>query len=851
MREADLVVGEFIDVVDASYKRLSDAIKADYRHLSALEQQALAVFCCYTHPQHRDLHVAPTPQPATSVVSEPALQTAVPKKSRKGEILRWLWAIAVLILLLVIAVKAHAQVSPPAKPASQIFTIQWQHNDNSLLKSFAGPVKIKEGTNITFSLGSCPGADCNKVLLNASSTASTAWSAITSGTNSNLGTFAMSGNTLDLSAATMVKLRVAGGLTTSANGDLGYDSTGNRWHLWVNGLDRKLIGATNDGGAGQPCLSNADGTCTFADPITSGNQGAATTQTITATGALTGVTVTNIGTVLVTVSGTYAGVAFNFEGTPDGTFTPAFLLNASQLDAASIVTATGTLPSNTTRAWLVDAAGMTKIRLNATAWTSGTANVTLTPVYHQFIPWTHIDAAALPLPAGASTAAKQPALGTAGSPSADVLSVQGVASGTPVPMSAASLPLPTGAATNAAQTDGTQKAIVRGGQKGATNTNADITHTAEGADHEAVDVQIYHSGVAKDPTAIRALASGTDSVTDTQGTAAATTAPWPVNHGTVARTTAAWTSATALDTALSLATGGYSTAIVTLDPTTTFTGGTLNFEVSDDGGTKWYVISAARIDTYTSESTYAIVASTKRAWEVDVAAYTNFRVRLNPAITGTGTANLGVSAIAAASEPNVAVGQATASLLNETATQGPANTAANGWPVKPTDGTNNQGYTASSEAKINCASGAACPVNATLQAGSAVAGKFGVDQTSDNNGVEMAPTTSAAAGITPVVSAAAESSHVLKASAGNLYSVYVTTGATAGYLMVFNATSAPADGAVTPIECAAVPASSTTSVSYLPGPMGVFSTGITAVFSTTGCFTKTASATAFFHGLIK
>jgi hypothetical protein len=40
-----------------------------------------------------------------------------------------------------------------------------------------------------------------------------------------------------------------------------------------------------------------------------------------------------------------------------------------------------------------------------------------------------ISAASLPLPTGASTAAKQPALGTAGSPSADVISVQGVAGG--------------------------------------------------------------------------------------------------------------------------------------------------------------------------------------------------------------------------------------------------------------------------------------------------------------------------------------------------------------------------------------------------------------------------------------
>lgn len=89
-----------------------------------------------------------------------------------------------------------------------------------------------------------------------------------------------------------------------------------------------------------------------------------------------------------------------------------------------------------------------------------------------------ISAAALPLPAGAATSAKQPALGTAGSPSADVLTVQGVTSMTPLKtdgsgvtqpisgtitanagtgtfaISASSLPLPTGAATSALQTTG-------------------------------------------------------------------------------------------------------------------------------------------------------------------------------------------------------------------------------------------------------------------------------------------------------------------------------------------------------------------------------------------------------------
>lgn len=71
-----------------------------------------------------------------------------------------------------------------------------------------------------------------------------------------------------------------------------------------------------------------------------------------------------------------------------------------------------------------------------------------------------ISAASLPLPTGAATAAKQPALGTAGTASTDVITVQGIASmtalkvdgsGVTQPVSAASLPLPSGAATSAKQ----------------------------------------------------------------------------------------------------------------------------------------------------------------------------------------------------------------------------------------------------------------------------------------------------------------------------------------------------------------------------------------------------------------
>jgi hypothetical protein len=69
--------------------------------------------------------------------------------------------------------------------------------------------------------------------------------------------------------------------------------------------------------------------------------------------------------------------------------------------------------------------------------------------------------------------------------------------------------------------------------------------------------------------------------------------------------------------------------------------------------------------------------------------------------------------------------------------------------------------------------------------------------------------------------------------------------------MVFNSTTVPVDGAVTPIECQAAPANGTTSLTFNPGPVESYSTGISVAFSSTGCFTKTASATAFFHGGIQ
>lgn len=116
--------------------------------------------------------------------------------------------------------------------------------------------------------------------------------------------------------------------------------------------------------------------------------------------------------------------------------------------------------------------------------------------------------------------------------------------------------------------------------------------------------------------------------------------------------------------------------------------------------------------------------------------------------------------------------------------------------------------------------------------------------TTDGTFVVEVPSANSAAGVTTVASTAVSGGQVIKASAGNLYGFNVVSGASAGYVLIFNSTTVPADGAVTPVRCLPLAANTGLDVN-LRGQPTFFSTGISISFSTTGCFTKTASATAF------
>lgn len=105
--------------------------------------------------------------------------------------------------------------------------------------------------------------------------------------------------------------------------------------------------------------------------------------------------------------------------------------------------------------------------------------------------------------------------------------------------------------------------------------------------------------------------------------------------------------------------------------------------------------------------------------------------------------------------------------------------------------------------------------------------------------ISVAPTSSSSFALTPGSSSQLENSHIIKAGPGNLYSLYVITQAVGGYLMTFDSATVPPDGPVSPVECVPVSPNSIVGISADGSPADHYSTGIVAVFSYTGPFTKT------------
>lgn len=136
------------------------------------------------------------------------------------------------------------------------------------------------------------------------------------------------------------------------------------------------------------------------------------------------------------------------------------------------------------------------------------------------------------------------------------------------------------------------------------------------------------------------------------------------------------------------------------------------------------------------------------------------------------------------------------------------------------------------------------PTAANLNATVVGTGTFAVQAT-------ITPSSSSAVAIAHGQSTATESGHAaICAAACNLYSLTATnlSATTVLMLMIFNSTTVPGDGAVTPDQCLPVsPGPGATGISSAGGPPTRYGTGLSVALSSgASCTTKTASVNGFF-----
>jgi hypothetical protein len=182
-----------------------------------------------------------------------------------------------------------------------------------------------------------------------------------------------------------------------------------------------------------------------------------------------------------------------------------------------------------------------------------------------------ISAAALPLPAGAATSAKQPALGTAGSAAIDVLSVQGIASMTPLlvngsgstqPISGSVSAIQSGTwnigtlttITNPVTVTGTVTATPSGTQdQNLTEIAGASVQTGHGLASAALRVELPTDGTGL----VQAAQSGTWNITNISGTVSL-----PTGAATAAKQPALGTAGTASNDVISVQGHAGMTALV-------------------------------------------------------------------------------------------------------------------------------------------------------------------------------------------------------------------------------------------------------------------------------------------------
>lgn len=150
----------------------------------------------------------------------------------------------------------------------------------------------------------------------------------------------------------------------------------------------------------------------------------------------------------------------------------------------------------------------------------------------------------------------------------------------------------------------------------------------------------------------------------------------------------AWTSSTPQNTVLSTYAWGYSTAIITVQNTGTISGGVISFEGFD--GTNWYGLSASQLSNGTNSTTYSLSGGSA-ALGSDITGFSQFRVKLSTAITGTGSVLVTINES----------GAALSSLVSSSSSGGGSTTNANLYSGQQTVNTTAVQVTSSSNSLTN------------------------------------------------------------------------------------------------------------------------------------------------------
>lgn len=117
--------------------------------------------------------------------------------------------------------------------------------------------------------------------------------------------------------------------------------------------------------------------------------------------------------------------------------------------------------------------------------------------------------------------------------------------------------------------------------------------------------------------------------------------------------TVGWTSATALNTAVTISTLGNASVTLAITISGTVTAGTVVFEVSTDN-VNWFAVTGTNPGVYVTTSTWTSTTG-GITYQFNVSAYRFFRSRLSGVITGSGTINIIEQASTLPAVPAVAV----------------------------------------------------------------------------------------------------------------------------------------------------------------------------------------------------